>query len=142
MTSNHAVVWIDHHVARVVDLAGDGFRETSIEPETVARRIHQRRGIIGSGHAPTDPRYLDRVAGALHGVDRVLITGPGSAKGELVDRLRTHHPRVSAHVVAVDTLDHPSERQLVAHARRRFTALDRLDGLPGDFGALGSGRRA
>jgi hypothetical protein len=38
--------------------------------------------------------------------------------------------RSGEHVVAVDTVDHPSDRQLVEHARQRFATPDPLDGLP------------
>jgi stalled ribosome rescue protein Dom34 len=141
MAAQHAVVWIDHRVARVIHLAAEEYRLVEIVPENAPRRLHQKRGIIGSGHAPTDNHYLDTVAAELVGVDRVLLTGPGIAKKELADRLRTHHPDVSRHVVAVDTVDHTSERQLVAHARRRFLALDRLDGLPTRPETLGPGPR-
>jgi hypothetical protein len=39
-----------------------------VEPLVPTRKLHQKGGIISSGHAVTDARNLDEVAAALMGV--------------------------------------------------------------------------
>ena len=56
----------------------------------------------------------------------VLIAGPGAAKNELVSHIGKHDPKLKKLIVAVETVDHPSDGQLVAHARKYFKAEDRM----------------
>lgn len=50
----------------------------------------------------------------------LLVTGPANEKTELVKHIRQHVPGLMQKIVAVETVDHPSDRQLVDHARRHF----------------------
>ena len=54
--------------------------------------------------------------------------GPGSAKTEFAHHLDRRHPQLAAHVVAVETVDHPSDHELLDFARRTFTRIDSLRG--------------
>jgi hypothetical protein len=56
----------------------------------------------------------------------VLITGPANAKTELVKHISQHDSRLMRIIVGVETVDHPSDGQLVAHARHYFKAEDRM----------------
>ena len=52
---------------------------------------------------------------------------PGFATGlELLRYLHAHAPKVEAKVVGVETADHPTDKQVLAHARARFQAIDRM----------------
>ena len=70
--------------------------------------------------------YYHEIAQALRGTAEILITGPANAKQELVKHLQEHDKAVAACVSAVQTLDHPSDGQLLAHARKHFRAADRM----------------
>ena len=39
---------------------------------------------------------------------------------QLAKHIRQHAPALMQKIVAVETVDHPSDRQLVDHARRHF----------------------
>ena len=56
----------------------------------------------------------------------VLITGPANAKTELVKHIHNHDPKLMNVIVGVETVDHPSDAQLVAYARKYFHATDRM----------------
>jgi stalled ribosome rescue protein Dom34 len=56
----------------------------------------------------------------------VLITGPGDAKNALVKQIDQHAPKLKKIIAGVETVDHPSDGQLVAHARHYFKAVDRM----------------
>jgi hypothetical protein len=56
----------------------------------------------------------------------VLIVGPGLAKGELVKHLGSHDPVWRKKIVGVETVDHPTDKEVVAHARKYFRVEDRL----------------
>ena len=61
-----------------------------------------------------------RVADAMSDAGAILVTGPANEKAELVKHIRQHAPALVQKIVAVETVDHPSDRQLVDHARRHF----------------------
>ena len=54
--------------------------------------------------------------------------GPGNAKLELVRHLDRHQPAVGEKVLGVETVDHPTDAQLVVYARKYFLAKDRMLG--------------
>jgi hypothetical protein len=56
----------------------------------------------------------------------VLITGPANAKTELVKWIHQHEPRLMQIIVGIETVDHPSDGELVDHARHYFKAEDRM----------------
>ena len=48
------------------------------------------------------------------------IIGPASAKTELAKYLREQSSKIGDRIVAVETAGHPSDRELVAHAKQYF----------------------
>jgi hypothetical protein len=45
---------------------------------------------------------------------------------ELVKHIHYHDPKIMNAIVGVETVDHPSDAQLVAHARKYFKSEDRM----------------
>jgi stalled ribosome rescue protein Dom34 len=125
----HAIVWIDHHTARVIEVSRDQHRVTEIVATPACRQVHRKSGIIGSGHHGPDRAFLDEVADAVEGVDEIIVTGPGVAKRSFERHLGERRPGIACHIVAVEPSDHPSDGQLVAHARREFRRIDQLGGV-------------
>jgi len=62
------------------------------------------------------------VAEQLNGTDdRVLLVGPGVAKNHFVSYLEEHHQKKLANrIVGTEAMDHPSDAQIVAFARKYF----------------------
>ena len=56
----------------------------------------------------------------------VLITGPANAKTELVEFIRLQDPKLAKVIAGVETVDHPTDAQLVAYARKYLKATDRM----------------
>ena len=56
----------------------------------------------------------------------VLVTGPAGAKTELVKHISQHDPKLMKSIVGIETLDHPSDGRLLAHARYYCAAEDRM----------------
>jgi len=122
----HAVVWIDHHQARVFHFNPEDIERLVIKPDHPTRQIHHKANTIGSGHASEDHQFLEEVAEALSDAGAILIVGPANEKAELVKHIEKHRPKLAAVVVGVETVDHPSDPQVVAHARKYFKATDRM----------------
>ena len=122
----HAVVWIDHQQAHVIHFNPDAAETLVIHSTHANQPLHHKRSEIGAGRAGADAHYFGQVEAALAGTGEVLITGPANAKDELVKHLRLHAQPLANHIVGVETIDHPSDAQLLQMARKYFKAADRM----------------
>ena|SRR5579871_4368343 len=122
----HAVVWIDHREARVFHFTPTDVERLVLHPDHPTRHIHHKTNSIGSGHAAEDHAYLKAVAESIADAGAVLIAGPSNEKTELIKHIREHSPKLMSAIVGVETVDHPSDAQLVAYARKHFKATDRM----------------
>ncbi|MBC7994668.1 MAG: translational machinery protein [Rhizobacter sp.] len=127
MSHLHAVVWIDHEQARITHFSDDAAEQLVLHSTHRPGKIHHKNGPSGgSGHEPEDAVYLHAVADALRGAAEILVVGPGNEKNELMKHLQHHDTAVAGCVVAVQTVDHPTDGQVLALARKYFRAADRM----------------
>jgi stalled ribosome rescue protein Dom34 len=125
MSHYHAVVWLDHSQARVFQFNPRDVQSKVVHAQGGHGHVHHKAGVIGAGHGHGDSAYFKSVADALNGVNEVLVMGPGAAKQEFVKHLGQHAKAVSQKVVAVETVDHLTDHQIVARAREHFAQIDR-----------------
>lgn len=125
---HHALVWIDHHEAKIFRFDGEVSQATHhvVRDERSPPHLHHKANAIGSGHAPVSHAYLEAVAMNIIDAKAILIAGPSSAKLELYKHLQRHHPGVLNSIVGVETLDHPGDGPLLAHAAQAFREAARL----------------
>ena len=126
MQSQHAVAWLDHHEAKVFFFNRETAECLKLATTSSHRQTHNRAGTIGGKRAPENQSFYHDIVSALQPAKEWLIVGPGSAKDELVKHIRSHHPHLKDRIVGVETADHPTEAQIVAHARTFFRAADRM----------------
>lgn len=122
----HAAVWIDHNEAKIFHIEGEAF-----DPATVKPRHHVRRHPTATAeHAhPADAEnFFHEVVRALADSDEILVVGPGTAKLELIKHVHKHDHALDPKIVGVETVDHPTDGQLLAYVRRYFHAKDRMLG--------------
>jgi stalled ribosome rescue protein Dom34 len=127
MSHFHAVVWLDHAEAHVQHFTREAVEEKLVHGKP-HRHLHYKRGAQASGHPPEDQAYFHKVAEALMGAEEILVLGPANAKTEFIKHLSTHDHELSKKVVAVETVDHPTDGQVLAYARKHFRAIDRMRG--------------
>jgi hypothetical protein len=122
----HALVWIDHQVARIFHFNDEG-NETEVVSSTHAHtHLHHKANSGDSGHAAVDTQFLEKVCAALEPCGAILITGPASAKTELHALIKHRHAQLAMRISGVETLDHPTDGELLAHGRKFFKADDRM----------------
>ena len=121
----HAVVWIDQARARVFHFSLEAADGKTIRPDHSVRDVHH--GQKRTGHrVPMDREFLEKVAGALADAGAILIVGPAQEKDELAKYLAEKHPSIRARGEAVESADHPTDGELLDHARRFAEAADRM----------------
>jgi stalled ribosome rescue protein Dom34 len=128
MATRHAAVWIDHNEARIFHLTPESFEEEKIESPHAHTKLHRKTGTTTNGHAAEDQNYYHDVAQNLSGADEVLIVGPANAKYELMKHIELHDHELESKVVGVESMDHPTEPQIAAFARKYFKRVDRMQG--------------
>ena len=70
--------------------------------------------------------YYDEVIAAIRDAESILIFGPGEAKGELKRRLETD---IGGRIIAVETVDKMTDRQIAAKVREYFHKTKQAGGL-------------
>lgn len=126
MSHYHAVVWLDHNEAHVMHVSPDDVEKSVVQPANPPRHLQRKRGSVSGSRQPEDQNYYHEVVEALAGASEILIVGPGHAKLELIKHIHSHDHEVSKKVIGVETVDHPSDAQLVSFARKYFVAKDRM----------------
>jgi stalled ribosome rescue protein Dom34 len=116
----HAIVWIDHQQAKVFHIGLSGADQIDLHPHLQTRHIHHKANSIGSGHVHEDKELMQGVADAVSDAGEILIIGPAGAKTELAKYLREHKPEIGERIVGVESADHPSDREIVAYAKKHF----------------------
>jgi stalled ribosome rescue protein Dom34 len=126
MKHYHAAIWIDHTQARVFSLNADDSNEWTVRPHDHHVHLHHKAGKGDAGKAPLDAHYFHSVADAVKDAGEIVIFGPGTAKTELMHHMQKHDPKVAAKVVGVETVDHPTDGELMNVAKKFFRKADHM----------------
>jgi stalled ribosome rescue protein Dom34 len=123
MSLFHAVVLIDHHSAQVLQFDAEQVHAQKVKAHTHHTRQH------GSS-VRTEHEFFGEVCDALVGIAEVLVTGSHTAQSDFRHYVDKHRAAVGAQIVGWETVDHPSEGQLLALARKYFDQRDRTAAAP------------
>jgi stalled ribosome rescue protein Dom34 len=115
MSATHAAVWIDHHEAHVFHIDPSSFSAATVAAPQHVPRHHEARP---RNHPDDAPRFFRDVIAALDGASEVLVVGPSTAKIHFVDFVHEH--ATALRVVGMETVDHPTAKQLAAYVRHYF----------------------
>jgi hypothetical protein len=66
------------------------------------------------------------VARALEGAEPILVVGPSTAKLQFLRYVQKHEHALEPKIVGLETVDHPTDGQIVAYAKRYFGIPNRL----------------
>lgn len=129
MTSNrHVAVWIDHHEARIFHVDASQPDERLIQAPTHHVHRHPKGPTAEHNHPEDMHHFFQAVSRELQGAERVLVVGPSTAKLQFVRYAEKHDATLAPRIVGLETVDHPTDKQLVAYARSYFAADDSKKG--------------
>ena len=123
MTTQHAIVQVDHHSAQILQFDAEHVQAQRVKAHTHHTRQH------GSA-VRTEHEFFGQVCDALAGIPEVLVVGSHQAQADFRHYADKHRPETPRRIVGYETTDHPSEKQLVAFARQYFLKFDRMAGRP------------
>ena len=126
-------VWIDRRKAVIVAATDEG-EEMGLTISKIEKQLRRSgdsplKGPYEALQVPADDSrekkltgqlniYYDAVIASIRVADAILLFGPGEAKGELQERIEKS--RLRGRIVAVETVDKMTDRQIAAKARQYF----------------------
>lgn len=125
--SKQIAVWIDHKEARIFAVHVDKVDEEVVLAPHHIHHTHIRDAQSVKGHPEDDKRFYHEVASSLEGTDQVLVVGPSTAKLDFLRYIEKHDHLRGPKVVGVETVDHPTDKQLAAYAKSYFKRVDRME---------------
>ncbi|MEY4616599.1 MAG: hypothetical protein RJB66_1559 [Pseudomonadota bacterium] len=107
----YVVCWLDSHDAKIFNFSADAVNKNE---------LHIKKEDHGVDH------FYHRVAEALTPAFEILIVGPGTAKNQFMHHLQAHrvHGALINKIKGVENMDHPTDNQIVANARKFFHHLE------------------
>lgn len=117
MSSPRAVLWIDHRSAQLLQLDGAGSPAQRIHAHSHYTRQHGSR--VRSEH-----EFFAHVCDALAADAQVLVTGSRQVQADFGRYVEKHRPGTGPRIVGWETVDHPTQGQLLALASEFFVKYD------------------
>ena len=119
MSLFHAVAFVDHQSAEVLQFDSE---------QVVERKVHENLHFT-SQHASgvrDEHEFFGAVCDAMEGIAEVLVAGRRTGIADFRHYVDKHRPLTAARIVGYEVVDHPTENQLVALARKHFAKYDRM----------------
>jgi stalled ribosome rescue protein Dom34 len=120
----HAVVWIDHHSAQILQFDAGQVLAQKVRSHTHYTKQHG--SVVRSEH-----EFFGEVCDVIEAISQVLVTGPRKGIDDFRHYVEKHRPHTVKHIVDYQVADHPSDNQLVALAREFFDKREVMAGVPG-----------
>lgn len=121
MSFKHAVIWLDHHNAQILHFDA----ETSQAKHVKEHGAHtgQRNSAVRTEH-----EFFAEVCDAVKDTAEVLVTGSSTVQKDFQHYVEKHRSALSKQLAGFETVDHPSEKELIALGRKFFVGHDRMKG--------------
>ena len=136
-------LWIDHRKAVIAIVSADG-EETMEIRSNVEKQLARFAGVRSTTPYEAQQvqaddthereftshlnKYYDQVIAAIRDAESILLFGPGEAKGELKKRLE--RDKLGGHIIAIETVDKMTDRQIAAKVREYFHKAGAAIGSP------------
>jgi stalled ribosome rescue protein Dom34 len=120
-TVKHAVVWIDQKEARIFEVDADKVEQSLVHAP--GRHIHRHaneQDLRVRNHPDDEHHFFREVANALEAHRQILIVGPSKTKLHFFRFVQQHDRALEQRIVGLETMDHPTDAQLVAYLRHYF----------------------
>ncbi len=111
-----AVITVDAHKALIIRINAEAHHQRLLEAST--KSTAQHNSDVRHTH-----EFFAAVCDDLAGLDQVLVTGGHTGLSEFKHYVTNHRPALVNHIVGYETVNHPTEAQLVAYGRDYFDKI-------------------
>ncbi len=110
------VVYIDHEHAKIFKM-----KPGETETMNLHHHVHLHHKNNQDDKKKDSGKMFHEIAKSLNAAREILILGHGTAKDQFVHHLNEHcHKAVAEKIVGIETVDKPTEKQVLAIARKFF----------------------
>ena len=122
MSLFHAVAFVDHQSAQLLQFAPD---------QRVEQHVHEQLKFTRQHHSGvrTEHEFFGAVCDAIDGIAEVLVVGGHTGLADFRRYVEKHRPQTVPRIAGYEVVDHPTDNQLVALARIFFAKHDRMVGI-------------
>ena len=117
-------------VLLTVTLIGFGWVKGAEHVQAQRIKAHSHHSAYHGSTVRTEHEFFGEVCDALAGIPEILVTGSHQAMADFRHYVDKHRPALAPHIVGWETVDQPTQAQLVALARQYFLKFDRMSGTP------------
>lgn len=110
-------IWIDRGNAKIFHVARETLRRKNIQ---ASNTNHHAGPMDKHCWAEVENHFFSEVISAISNAQKILILGPGVMKHHFLSYLQEHYPSLGKKVVGCETVDHPTDPQIVTQAQKFF----------------------
>lgn len=122
------VIWMDSKEGKVFDLTPEGTKARHIHTHGHKNKPQPYGDHNGEHHRANEGLYKD-IAESVKDAKEIILMGPADAKLHFKAYLEKHYAHsLAKKIVAVETVDHPTDNQILANARKFFKTYDLFQG--------------
>ncbi len=121
----YIVCWLDSEEAKIFEFTTEGINKVDLKIKEEEKTANKS----GDHHHHDSAAFYHRVADTMKSCTEALVVGPGMAKKHFKSYLENKNQSLSKRIVGFENMDHPTDKQIVAEARKFFKAHDLFQGL-------------
>ena len=119
MRTSPAVIHLTHQAAHAIEFDSEGAHATDVAQHLHATRQHG--SVVRSQH-----EFFGAVCDLVDEFPRVIVAGGHTTLADFRHYVAKHRSHSTDRISAYEVVDHPTDNQLVALARKRLEDLERL----------------
>ena len=118
--SKHVAIWIDHKEARILHVHPDNVEQMTVTDPQHVHHKHPKGSEDVKEHPEDAKRFFHKVVRSVEESKEILLVGPSTAKLDFLRYVHTHYHALEPRIVGIETVDHPTDGQLIAYAKTYF----------------------
>ena len=111
------VIWVDREHAKLFQFSNEKMERKHLQAR---HQDHHTHPVDDLDLKRRETKFFSEVTPHLSEATRILILGPGVAKHHFQNYLIEHFPILAKKVVGCENVDHPTDPQIAALARKFF----------------------
>ena len=111
------VIWVDREHAKLFQFSQEKMERKNLQARHTDHHTHRQDSLDDKQH---EHSFFSDLSSQISEAAKVLILGPGVAKHHFQNYLIEHQPGLAKKVVGCETVDHPTDPEIAAYAKRFF----------------------
>jgi len=107
----NTIIWLDGKTAKLYHKSDSGVSQQQLHPRQAEHHTHSDKNHLKDDHG----HFFKTIYENIKEKNKILILGPSLEKKHFRNYLETHFPASLTKILAIETVDHPTENQIVSY---------------------------